>query len=232
MWLGPRPKKVYQENIHPYKFRWWKAYSSQVGNWGVHYFDFIRWIIGEEAPVSISAHGGRFAVDDDRTVPDTIEVTFEFASGRLLVFGQYEASSGAAILNRAEVELRGTLGTVHSRHGSNENSFQVTPTTGGQFQDPDARIEPFELAKEEGDASTRHIRNFLDCVKTRQEPNCSLQKGHRSTMFAHLANIAWETKSRLNWDMDREQFINHPEANEMLRYEYRAPWDKVLQSLI
>jgi predicted dehydrogenase len=228
MWLGPRPKRVYQENIAPYKFRWWKQYSSQVGNWGVHYFDFIRWIIGEEAPASISAHGGRFAVNDDRTVPDTFETTFEFATGRLLVFGQYEASGGRAIV-KGEVELRGTLGTIYSSHGSTENGYELVPSGNGQFQKGGPKTEAMEVNQHEGDASTRHIRNFLDCVKSRKEPNCSLEKGHRSTMFAHLASIAWETKSRLNWDSQKEQFIDNPAANALLRYEYRAPWDQVLK---
>src|SRR5262249_6846808 len=49
-WLGPRPKRAFNVNIAPYKFRWWKNYSSQVANWGVHYFDLIRWIVGESAP--------------------------------------------------------------------------------------------------------------------------------------------------------------------------------------
>ena len=56
MWLGPRPKREFQTNILPYKFRWWQAYSSQMGNWGVHYCDGIRWILGDQAPTSISAH--------------------------------------------------------------------------------------------------------------------------------------------------------------------------------
>jgi len=46
----------------------------------------------EDAPISVSAHGGRFAVDDDRTIPDTMEVIFELVSGALIIFGQYEAS--------------------------------------------------------------------------------------------------------------------------------------------
>ena len=56
MWLGPRPKRPYQYNIAPYSFRWWKDYSSQMGNWGVHYMDVIRWMIGETAPSAITAH--------------------------------------------------------------------------------------------------------------------------------------------------------------------------------
>jgi predicted dehydrogenase len=46
MWLGPRAYRPYQFNMAPYYFRWWKDYSSQMGNWGVHYMDVIRWMIG------------------------------------------------------------------------------------------------------------------------------------------------------------------------------------------
>ena len=103
MWLGPRPHRDYQYNIAPYKFRWWSEYSSQMGNWGVHYMDVIRWLIGETSPVAITAHGGKYAVNDDRDIPDTMEVTFEFSSGTLLVFGQYESSGGSAI-SSGEIE--------------------------------------------------------------------------------------------------------------------------------
>ena len=112
MWLGPRPLRPYQDNIAPYKFRWWNSYSSQMGNWGVHYLDAIRWCTGELAPSAVCAMGGRFAVDDDRTVPDTMEVTFEFNSGRLASFSQYE-TSGNPVFPYGELELRGTQGTVY-----------------------------------------------------------------------------------------------------------------------
>ena len=93
---------------------WWDGYSSQLGNWGVHYFDLIRWMLDEEGPVSVSAHGGRYAIDDDRTIPDTLETVFEFASGRLVVFGQYEAS-GKKMWEFGDIELRGTLGELSRR---------------------------------------------------------------------------------------------------------------------
>jgi len=66
-WLGPRPLQPYQANIAPYKFRWWQRFSSQMGNWGVHYFDAIRWMLGEEAPLCVSAMGGRFAIERSPT---------------------------------------------------------------------------------------------------------------------------------------------------------------------
>ncbi len=55
----------------------------------------------------------------------------------------------------------------------------------------------------ERDSTVHLIRNFLDCVRTRETPLCPLEEGHRSTSFAHLANIALETKSRIEWDPER-----------------------------
>jgi predicted dehydrogenase len=222
MWLGPRPARPYQDNIAPYKFRWWHLYSSQMGNWGVHYLDAIRWMTGELAPSSVCAMGGRFVVDDDRTVPDTMQAVFEFASGRLATFGQYEASGNAA-LRRGEVELRGTQGTVYV----DANSYQIIPERGGQFQDTKPRMEPMEDKDKGNNAvlTARHARNFLDCVKSREMPNADVEIGHRSTSFSLLANISLATKSRLEWDAEREVITNNKEANEFLHYEYRNPWE-------
>jgi predicted dehydrogenase len=221
MWLGPRAERPYKDDMAFYKFRWWKSYSSQMGNWGVHYLDAMRWILGQEAPISISAHGGRFAIDDDRTIPDTMEVIFELPSGVLLVFGQYEASGGEA-LAEGEIELRGTLGNLYC--GSEAKSFNIVPSRGGQFQDPKPRIEPSETKRIDGDLTDQHVRNFVDCVKSRAKTHCDMETGHRSTTFALLANIALATKSRIEWDPKTEQIINNKKASRLLHYKYRKPW--------
>ncbi|MCX6334637.1 MAG: Gfo/Idh/MocA family oxidoreductase [Bacteroidia bacterium] len=227
MWLGPRAFRPYQYNICPYNFRWWGDYSSQMGNWGVHYMDVIRWMMGEKAPVAISAVGGKYVVDDDRTIPDTMDVIFEFASGALITFSIYEASSGG-FFQYGEVELRGTLGTLNA----GENGYKIAPSKNGQFQKFTNTLAAEEGVQEDigkqaglGDDSTGNlIRNFLDCVKSRQTPWCSIEDGHRSTSFAHLANIALATKERLQWDFEKEIFTNSQAANELLHYEYRKPW--------
>lgn len=221
MWLGPRPNRPYKDNLVLYKFRWWQSYSSQIANWGVHYCDAIRWALAEEAPISISAHGGRFAIDDDRTIPDTMEVIFELPSGVLLVFGQYEANDGPALVE-GEIELRGTLGNLCC--GSEGKSFKIVPSRGGQFQDANPTIEPSETKSMDGDLTVQHIRNFLDCVKSRKQTNCDMETGHRSTTFALLANIALATKSRIEWDPKNEQIIANKKANNLLQYKYRKPW--------
>ena len=227
-WLGPRAYRPYQYNIAPYFFRWWDDYSSQMGNWGVHYLDVTRWMMGETAPSAISAVGGKYVLDHDGDIPDTCSVVFEFASGSIANFGIYEGSSGT-LVPWGEVEMRGTKGTIQTQ----QKGYRVTPTHRGQFQDWDPQIEAEEwnLPKPmKGDRSgsglstVNLIRDFLDCIKSRNTPLCTLEEGHRSTSFAHLANIALKTRERLEWDSVAERFTNSDAANELLHYEYRKPY--------
>lgn len=219
MWLGPRPARPFRDTIAPYKFRWWQNYSSQMANWGVHYLDVIRWMVKDEAPASLVALGGKYAVDDDRDIPDTMEALFELPSGCLAIFGQYEASGNPA-MKSGFAELRGTLGTLYV----NDFNYEVVPEKGGQFQDSGPRMEAATGKSDEGDHTVQHIRNFLDCVKNRAVPNADVEIGHRSTTFSLLANMSLATRARLDWDAKVERVTNVESANELLHYEYRAPW--------
>ena len=200
-----------------------------MGNWGVHYMDAIRWLAGETAPVAVSAHGVSGIINDDRTIPENMEVTFECKSGLMIQFHIYEACGSGGIGN-AEVELNGTKGTL----AVSQNGYTITPTRAGQFQRWDRLMKP-ETYDIKGDAAfgdlgiredstVNLIRNFLDCVKSRETPWCPLEEGHRSTSFAHLANMALATGKRLEWDPEQERVTNCPEANKLLDYEYRDPW--------
>ncbi|MHB8899875.1 MAG: Gfo/Idh/MocA family protein [Thermoguttaceae bacterium] len=222
MWLGPRPMRPFQANIAPYKFRWWSLYSSQTANNGVHFFDCIRWMTGDDAPTSVCAIGGKYAVDDDRTIPDTLHVTFQFPTGRLLNFGMYESSGNRTLPREGYFEIRGTQGTLYCGDGR----FEVLPERGGQFQDPKPRMEPMDV-QEEGNNRNHtalHARNFLDCIGSRKRPNCDIEEGHRSTVMAHLANLSQTLRKRLEWDPKAERVTNCEEANDYLHYEYREPW--------
>jgi predicted dehydrogenase len=229
MWLGPRAWRDYQYNIAPYSFRWWSDYSSQMGNWGVHYMDVIRWMIGEEAPMAISAHGGKYAVNDDRDIPDTMEVFFEFKKGTIVQFSIHEASSGGGILG-GEIELNGSKGNVVA----SQDGFRVIPARPGQFQTWDKLVEEMkvELEGEQGhgdlqikeNSTANLVNDFIECIKTGKEPLCTLENGHRSTSFAHLANISLAMQTRLEWDPVNERITNNEKANELLHYQYREPW--------
>ena len=225
MWLGPRPDRPFQATLMPYLFRWHQLYSSQIANWGVHYFDVIRWLTSELAPSSVSTHGGRFALDDDRTIPDTSETIFEHDSKMLTLFSVYEANGQPVLSRGAEIELRGTLGTAYAGVAySADNHYEIVPERGGAFQDPKPKRKPETVKTTERDLDRQAARDFLDSVKKRSRPRADIEEGHRSTTFAHLANLALATKKRLDWDAQAERFTNCPEANDLLHYEYRKPW--------
>src|SRR4030043_751361 len=224
MWLGPRAYRPYQYNIAPYMFRWWSDYSSQMGNWGVHYMDAIRWMMGEVSPVAITAHGDKYVLDHDGDIPDTMQVTFEFASKAMISFSIFEASSGD-MFPYGEIELRGTKGTVYA----SQDGYRIIPATKGQFQKWDKLIENEEFnvpSSELTDGSNAYatgalVHDFLECIRSRKTPLCPLEEGHRSTSFAHLANISLAVKQRLIWDAVNERFTNSKKANQLLSYEYR-----------
>jgi len=220
MWLGPRPERPYQENIAPYKFRWWTEYCCQISNNGVHSLDMVRWLMDAKAPTSICCMGGKFAVDDDRTIPDTAETIFQFPEGWLDLFGMYEANGNPTMARGGFVELRGTHGTLYA----SDRTVEVVPERGGQFQDRSDRMEPILLKSTDGNLTAQHARNFLDCIRTRQKPNADIEEGHRSTTMSLLSKISLAVQLRIQWDPETEQITNSQQANDMLHYEYRNPW--------
>ena len=235
-WLGPAPRKPYNKNRTYYRFRWFFDYSGgQVTNFGVHYMDFIHWALGQSAPLRVTALGGRFAIEDNREIPDTLEAIWHYPGDTLVTFSQFNATAGQWSRPGCEVELRGTKGTLYLFG----NGYEVVPDaiTPNEFpaRTPVDReyerryrvgakpmIEP---RKAQGRADTAfHARNFLDCVKSRQPCNCDLETGHRSTSATLLANVAYRLHACLDWDAAAERFTNNPEANTHLDYPYRAPY--------
>ncbi len=220
MWLGPRPTRPFRTTIAPYKFRWWKEYCSQICNNGVHALDLIRWMMNSKGPTSVCCMGGKFAVDDDRTIPDTAETIFQFPEGWISLFGMYEASGYPTMARSGYVELRGTMGCLYAA----DKLIEVVPERGGQFQDPKYRMEKVTMKGTDGDLTAQNARNFLDCMRSRKKPNADIEEGHRSTTMALLSKISLAVGQRIEWDPDTEQITNNPEANAMLFYEYRKPW--------
>jgi hypothetical protein len=73
------------------------------------------------------------------------------------------------------------------------------------------------------------VRNFLDCIKSRQRPTSDIGTGHHSITACHLGNIAYRSKERLAWDVATERLTQgSPAAQKLLGREYRAPWKLVV----
>lgn len=72
--------------------------------------------------------------------------------------------------------------------------------------------------------SDNHYRNWLDCVKSREEPIEPVEAGHGTVNICHCGNIAMRLKRKVRWNPETETFIDDAEANAMLRRPYRDPW--------
>ena len=241
-WLGPAPQKPYNPNRTLYRFRWFYDYSGgQVTNTGVHYLDMIQWALGVDAPRSVACMGGRFADFDNREVPDTLEAmwTYDNAAGgnTLVTFSQFNSSSPAAAAKPCEIEFRGTAGTLYF----SGNSYEVVPEkptsrpypilspldrAGAKgWREGKPTIEPKKVRRGAYDPVNDHARNFLDCVKSRKKCTADIETGHRSTSATIIANIALKTNALLQWDAASERFTNNDDANKLLSYEYRKPYE-------
>jgi predicted dehydrogenase len=236
-WLGPAPKKPYNKNRTFYRFRWFFDYSGgQVTNFGVHYMDFIHMALGVNTPLAVTALGGKFALEDNREIPDTLEVLWQYPGDILVTFSQFNASAApASVRSNAELEIRGTKGTFYLYGRGYEivpealtpNEFPARSplrrADDGQYRKGEKpMIEAKKATAEMNSADTTfHARNFLDCVKSRAKCYCDIETGHRSTSATLIANIALKTKALLEWDARAERFTNHPAANQYLDYPYR-----------
>ncbi len=235
-WLGPAPKVPFNRNRAFYNFRWFYDYSGgQITNFGVHYMDMLRWACQKRSPRSVVAMGGRFAVKDNREIPDTCEVLWDFGD-MMMVFVQYNANAAPASAARgAEMEIRGTKGTMYI-YG---NKWEVVPERYtdmlfGQRTPLDRESErgynpskkaTIEGRSMEGASSTPpHVRNFIDAVKARVAPSCPIEEGHISTSNTILGHISLRTRALLDWDANAERFTNNEAANKLLSYKYRAPY--------
>jgi predicted dehydrogenase len=235
-WLGPAPKVPYSRNRTYYNFRWFYNYSGgQLTNFGVHYMDQIRWTLGKESPRAVTAMGGQYGgIKDNREIPDTLEVLWDFGD-LMMVFTQINANGARADALGADMEIRGTKGTMYFFG----NRWQVVPERitevpfGGRTPVNRAIERAYgpskkqigEPAEAKGSADTAfHARNFLDCVKSRAKCNCDVLTGHISTTNTIIGNIAHKTRSFLEWDGKAEKFTNNADANKYLHYQYRAPY--------
>jgi predicted dehydrogenase len=236
-WLGPAPKVPYNRNRSYYKFRWFYNYSGgQLTNYGVHYLDMIRWCLGKDSPRAVTALGGKYALEDNREIPDTLEVLWEFDGPVLVVFEQVNANGAPGNLNRTEIEIRGTKGTLYL----NEHEWEIVPekiveagrfartpldraTEKAQRAERKAMIQPKKGGKRQN-LTMLHARNFLDCVKSRAKCNADILTGHLSTSATLIGNIALKTHSSLRWDPAAEKFIGNAAADKLLQYSYRAPY--------
>ena len=244
LWLGPAPARPYSPHRGIYHFRWFWDYSGgQMTNLGAHEIDIVQWVCGSPGPSEVSSMGGRFALQDDGETPDTQDAILRYPDFTA-VWSHREASAG----RRAGLglEIFGTKGSMTiSRRGYEVFAdtkmdpanmipvFKGAPAGGPERSE--TKGEPWvEAVKEPGSPAEQfdlHARNFLDCIRSRQQPISDIEGGHRTATACHLANISLRLGRSVRWDPETETIVGDREASAMIVRPYRKPWDQVLRSL-
>ncbi len=223
-YLGPAPKAPYNKNRHLGNFRWFWDYSGgKMTDWGVHLIDIVHWAMNVDAPTAVAASGGKYVLKDNRETPDTLHATFEYPGFVLTYENRTLNSRGDDGRWGYGVMFYGTDATMFVDRGG----FEIFPEMEGRKRDDlfTERTPAARMSVQRGDPSHfQHVRNFLDCVKSRQHPVSDVEIGHRSTSAPHLANIALRTGHKIRWDGQSEKIIGDAEASRWLGREYRAPW--------
>ncbi len=229
MWLGPAPKVPFNWNRFGVGDRWstfryfWDYAGGYMTDWGVHLLDIVLWAVKVDGPRVITASGGKFYIQDNAETPDTLQVTYEYP-GFICTYENRWDSGNSLSGHDYGIEFNGTDGTLFvDREG-----LQVLPEK-REFEKKQVDRTPSMKMEEANDALFDHVRNFLDCAKSRQRPASDIEIAHHSTSTCLLGNVAYRSKERIVWDVASERLTQGgPEARKLLSRDYRPPWKLVV----
>jgi len=219
MWLGPAPYKPYTKDRCSNKL-WWFISDYAIGfiaGWGIHPVDIALWGGGEKlaGPVEIEGKG----VWPTEGVCDTAmnwNVTLKYAGGVTMNFTgnpfpeEWRKRYGRTSSHGTAFE--GTDGWVHvDRSGINAYPKKLLDTTFG----------PNEIRLYN---SSNHVRNLLDCVRSRAKTICPIDEAVQGDIICHISDTAIRLEQKLKWDPTKELFVNNDAANRRLSRPMRSPW--------
>jgi predicted dehydrogenase len=240
MWLGPAPFVPYDARRALYHFRWYWDYSGgQTTNLLSHNIDIVEWTTGA-SPRRVSAMGSRYALGGIGETPDVVEALIEYP-GFVVNWSSHEASASL----RNTFEFLGTKGRLSIDRGALEivpdpaiePEAQIPSFTEPRRAapaSPSFRTEPVKLSgfEQVRDQFVPHVRDFLDCVKSRKIPASDLAGGHTTATACHLVNVALKVGRTVRWDAAKQDIIGDAEASRLLTKEYRAPWEAALRGAL
>ncbi|MBM3853072.1 MAG: Gfo/Idh/MocA family oxidoreductase [Verrucomicrobia bacterium] len=207
-WLGPAPQAPYHHDRCLYRFRFVSDYSGgQTTNFGCHSNNVAHWGMNRDhsGPIEIEDLGAEYPPKGDLFNTAT-KVAFRarYEDGVVLECKTDKRSFGVTFFG-SEGWLRVLSKGIETEPASLAKS-ELGPN---EFRLP---------------VSLNHYRNFLDCVKSRQEPMEPVEIGHRTASLCHLGNIAMQLHRKIRWDPKKEQIIGDAEAARLLARPLRAPY--------
>ena len=220
-WLGQAPKTDYlPQRCHLY-FRYWYDYSGgTMTDWGAHHNDIALWAVGLPGPVSVEGQALATPIPGGYTAISEYQVKFTYANGVVHqvrttkadnIYGAVEDPQG----QRNGVRFEGSDGWLWVNRGNlraSDNSLLTTPLAENAHR----------LYR-----SDDHMRNFFECVRSRQQPIADVEAGHRAASVCHLGATSLRTGLPLEWDPAGEKYVgqNAKAGNAFLAREMRRPYD-------
>jgi len=203
-WLGTAAMRPYNEQ---YVRGRWRGHEGMIASfslleWGSHTVDLCQW-----------------AADADDTVPVEYEAEGE------TIHASY-ANGVKLVMRRAGFKSEGDwlgFGTCPVRFEGEDGWVEAGDM--GKIATADASLlEGRDLDRMGGTDAGKHVREFLDCVKSRKQPSCNSTVARRGHVACHAAAIAWKLGRKLRFDPATERFIDDQEANQMRNHTRREPW--------
>lgn len=217
LWVGPSPMRPFNASLHPRGFRQHLDFANgTIGDWGIHWFDQVLWILDEKYPRRIYSTAARRILDDSTDAPDTQIASFDF--DRFTMTWEHRRYAG----NHAESAplgcyFYGDQGTLHLGWRDGWTFYPVNRKLPTLHEDP--------KLNQPDDQNIRELwADFLDSIRNRRRPVSDIELAHYSTNVSLLAMASVRAGRSLDWDGEKEIFTNAPEANRLLRREYRKPW--------
>jgi predicted dehydrogenase len=220
-WQGQTPKVDYMPERCHLKFRYWYDYAGgTMTDWGAHHNDIARWAVGLPGPVTIEGAPSTQPIPGGYTAFSDYDVTFTYSNGVPHfvkttrddnIYGHVVNENG----QRHGIKFEGSNGWIWVNRNEIEASDDALLST------------PLPASATRLYASTDHMRNFFDCVRSRKLPIADVETGHRSASMCHLGVLALRLGRKLSWDLEREKFTGEgaKESNKWLVREMRKPFD-------
>ncbi len=237
-WLGPAPFRLYTENlIHPDgTVRTWYYISNYtlgfITGWGIHPMDIAAWGAGELLKGRLEIEGrGSFQAQGIADTALVWDVQMKAVSGLTVRFMGVPNGSNRGLPTCDTWPEADVFKQRYRRITSHGTAFEGTD--GWVHIDRDGiNLRPENLIDEKEDSfktqlrrSPDHVRNFLDCVKTRQATVCPIDDAVWSDTLCHLGEAAIRLNRKVVWDTGKERFVDDEEANLRLRaHHMRQPW--------
>jgi predicted dehydrogenase len=203
-WLGQAPWAPYSSvRVNLWRNNW-DTSGGVIVDMGPHMFDFAQWAHSSELTGPVEYRGKAvFPEDGFADVPFDVEVEALYADG---------------------VRLLMDTKPKRTRFDGDEGWIDLEDDTGVIRAEPGSILAGVEVPKYDWSRLKGHIRNFIDCMRTRELTASHPEIAHRAHTIAHCANICLRLGRPLKWDPGAERFADDDEANHMLSRTMRPPW--------